>query len=286
MPVEWTRTRVKDAQEPCPACGEIDYDEVVPVDGSRGGSGGHGHDGPLEPNRVVVCRRCGHEEGGGLIRFASPEDEDEPTRIARIRRQRAEERIRKYHADAVTLLDITFRIYAAEGWEASVVGSRTGRDDLTEITIGHYAERNDDPFAFPDLTVRTALNGRHDNTGDIGRQALESLVPDDDHTRPSPEGLSEAAIKLWFASRERHRRAAARQADRSEREFSIDGELRVFVMLRTATGRWVAVRHHEGLTITIAARNLDPGTVTLEPILDPAARLLGPEPREVPPPSV
>jgi hypothetical protein len=38
------------------------------------------------------------------------------------------------------------------------------------------------------------------------------------------------------------------------------------------------VRRHEGLTITIAARDLNPQTITIEPIADPAARLLGPRP--------
>ncbi len=34
--------------------------------------------------------------------------------------------------------------------------------------------------------------------------------------------------------------------------------------------------------ITIAGRDLDPTTLTLEPIADPAARHLGPEPEETP----
>jgi hypothetical protein len=79
LPADWTRSEVTDAEEPCPACGAVAYDEVLPTDGSRGGRGGHGHDGPLEPCRIVVCRRCGHEEGAGssLMRFTSPDDEDE-----------------------------------------------------------------------------------------------------------------------------------------------------------------------------------------------------------------
>lgn len=30
LPADWTRTPVSDAEEPCPACGAIDYDEVCP----------------------------------------------------------------------------------------------------------------------------------------------------------------------------------------------------------------------------------------------------------------
>jgi hypothetical protein len=50
--------------------------------------------------------------------------------------------------------------------------------------------------------------------------------------------------------------------------------------LTAATGHWVAVRRHEDLMITIAAHDLDPATITLDPIPDPAARLLGPKPPE------
>ena len=37
LPADWTRTAVPDAEERCPACGAVAYDEVLPTDGSRGG---------------------------------------------------------------------------------------------------------------------------------------------------------------------------------------------------------------------------------------------------------
>jgi len=40
------------------------------------------------------------------------------------------------------------------------------------------------------------------------------------------------------------------------------------------------VRRHHDVTITIAAREIDPGSLIIEPIADPNARLLGPEPDE------
>jgi hypothetical protein len=67
--------------------------------------------------------------------------------------------------------------------------------------------------------------------------------------------------------------------------ITLDGTPQPFLRLGTPTGRWVAIRRHGDLTITIAARALDPTTLTLEPIPDPAARLLGPEPEEAPDPS-
>jgi hypothetical protein len=53
-----------------------------------------------------------------------------------------------------------------------------------------------------------------------------------------------------------------------------------FLTLTTPSGRWVAVGRHADLTITVAARDLGSTTITLEPIANPDARLLGPEPND------
>jgi hypothetical protein len=281
LPADWTRTRVTDAEEPCPACGAIDYDEVLPTDGSRGGRGGHGHDGPLEPCPIVVCRRCGHEEGAGraLFAYVSPEDEDETAKAARIARHRAEARVQKWYSDTMTLRGVTFPIYAAEDWRATIAGSGSSGDDLTLLTIGHHAEETDDPFAAADLSVTTTIDTHHQDELRQAQRALESSV-NDDLNRPRSDGLSDAATKLWFAARHRDRRAVALRATRAEQQITLDGAPQPFLTLSTPTGSWVAVRRHGDLTITIAARDLDPTTLSLGPLADPAARLLGPEPQE------
>ena len=92
--------------------------------------------------------------------------------------------------------------------------------------------------------------------------------------------VSDAALMVWLAARDRQRRGAANAAAHSEQLITIDGTPERFLMLTTPTGRWVAVREHEGIAITVAAHDLDPTTITLEPIPDPAARLLGPAPEE------
>jgi hypothetical protein len=283
LPADWTRTAVSDAEEPCPGCGAVAYDEVLPTDSSRGGRGGHGHDGPLEPCRIVVCRQCGHEEGAGtsLSRFTSPDDEDEATTAARIARHRAEARVQKWYSDTMTLRGVTFPIYAAETWPARINGSGSDRDDLTELTIGHHAEENDDPFTEPDLTTTTSIGKVRGTDLRRGRRTLETWVHDDP-SHPKSDGLSDAATKLWFAARGRDRRAAAAAATQTEQVITIDGTLQPFLRLSTPTGHWVAVRRHGDLIITIAARHVDPTTLTLEPIADLAARLLGPEPEEPP----
>src|SRR5450631_4334170 len=88
---------------PCAGCGALAYDEVLPTNGSRGGRGSHGHDGPLEPCRITVCRICGHEEGAGrtIMRFGSADDEpdDETAAAERRARARAHQRIEKWYSD-------------------------------------------------------------------------------------------------------------------------------------------------------------------------------------------
>lgn len=51
------------------------------------------------------------------------------------------------------------------------------------------------------------------------------------------------------------------------------------MLMLTARGDcWAAAIAHADLTITIAAHEIEPESLRLEPIGDPAARLLGPEP--------
>jgi hypothetical protein len=79
-------------------------------------------------------------------------------------------------------------------------------------------------------------------------------------------------------ARDREVRANVLAVTRSEALITIDGSSQPFLMLGTPTGRWVAVRRHQDLTFTVAARDVDPATIALEPIPDPAVRLLGREP--------
>jgi hypothetical protein len=278
LSADWTRTEVTDAEEPCPACGAIAYDEVLPTDGSRGGRGGHGHDGPLEPCRIVVCRRCGHEEGAGsaIFRYVLPEDEDEAAKAARIARHRAEARVQKWHSDTMTLRGVSFPIYAAEGWPARIAGSGSSQDELTELTVGHHTANIDDPFTASKLTVTTSIRDGHRGALHQARRALEQWIHDD-HGRPDPEELSDAATTLWFAAIRRERRAAALGATQTEQLITIDGTPEPFLRLSTPIDRWVAVRRHHDLTVTVAGHATDPTTITLEPI-PAAARLLGPKP--------
>lgn len=62
--------------------------------------------------------------------------------------------------------------------------------------------------------------------------------------------------------------------------FMIDGAREPFVTVGAPNAHWVAVRRHHDVTVTIEAREIDPASLIIEPIAEPAALLLGPEPDE------
>ncbi|MGA2927553.1 MAG: hypothetical protein ABSG43_16460, partial [Solirubrobacteraceae bacterium] len=105
------------------------------------------------------------------------------------------------------------------------------------------------------------------------RRALSSWLRNDG-THPQWPKASHAALTLWLHARDREVRAKVLGAERSERLIAIDGAPVPFLTLSAASGRWVAVRRHDDHTVTVAAYDLDPATITLELSPDPAARLL------------
>jgi hypothetical protein len=280
LPADYPSTPVDDADVPCPACGAIDYEECVPTDSWRGGR--PGPDGAVIPNPIVVCRRCGQEERVGTFFAAASsaeEEEDEATRETRMARARASARVHRWYSTAMTLRALTFPIYAAVGWPVLIGASGSRADQLTSLAIDHYDTPDPDPYSGdqPRFEVTTSSVDEHvTDPLSHARWTLASLL-----SRDGPAewpDASHAAITLWLAARDRGTRATVLDAVRSEQPINLDGSPQAFLMCTAATGHWVAVRHHEDLVITVAARDLDPTTITLEPIPDPAARLLGPEP--------
>ncbi|MGO9974964.1 MAG: hypothetical protein ACLP01_19610 [Solirubrobacteraceae bacterium] len=296
LPSDWSRIEVSDAEVPCPACGAVAYDEVIAADGSRGGRFGHGHDGPLEPARITVCRVCGHEEGAGrsISRFGSADDEpeDETAAAERLELRRAHDRLQKWYLDTLTLRCVAFPIYAAENWRAQIgdgwgtlakpIGtpSKSAGEDVTHLTVDHFSSAKADRFTDPPrLKVTTSVEDAQygDTQLDQARWVLALWQQESQVSWPR---VSDAALKVWLAARDRQGRAAVRAATQTEQLITIDGTPQPFLTLTPPSGRWVAVRHHGDLTITVAANDLAPTTIELEPITDPPARLLGPEPVE------
>ncbi len=283
LPADYSSEPVDDAQEPCPGCGAVEYDECVPSESWRGGTSGPG--GTIIPSPIVVCRVCGHEEHEGtFFGLASSDDtEDEATREARIARALADRRTQQWYSHAMTLRAVTFPIYAAEGWPAMVGGSGSRGDQLTNLTIRHHDTSDADPYAgdLPWLEVTTSNDDpRYGDELTKATSALDNWLHNDG-TRSRWPSASHAAVTLWLRARDRAVRATVREAIRSDQLITVDGTPQPFLTLTAPGGRWVAVRRHDDLTITIAADNLDPTTITIEPIPDPAARLLGPEPEDL-----
>jgi hypothetical protein len=212
------------------------------------------------------------------MRLTHSDDEAQEVRAARIARARAAERVHRWYRNKITLLAVTFPIYAAEGWPAQISGSGSRGDELTELTIAHTDNEGADLTEEPArIEVTTSIDLLHGSERDAARATLEHWV-DIDHPHAPP--MSDAALTLWFHAMARRRRAAALTAAPSDAHVTIDGAPERFVILAGAGGEWVAVRRYDDLTITIAARNLDPARIALEPIANPTARLLGPQPEE------
>ncbi len=282
MPAEYPHQPVTDAEEPCPVCAAVQYEEYFPTEDWRGGRGRKGSDS-FVPSPLIVCRLCGHQErAGGIMRFGQPDnaDEDAPAREARMARIRAEQAVQRWYRDKMTLMGVTFPIYAAEGWPARISGQGSRGDDLTHLAIAHAETLPDSMFVQrPRIEVTTSVDTYQAGELAVARDAFASGTEADGNRRPTDD-LSDAALTLWFRAARRQRVAGSHEAPVGETEITTDGARDPFLTVGTPNARWVAVRRHHDVTITIAAREIDPASLIIEPIADPVARLLGPEPDE------
>jgi len=282
MPAEYPHQAVTDAEEPCPVCGAVQYEEYFPTEGWRAGGGTKGTD-TFVPSPLIVCRLCGHQEqAGGIVRYGQSDnaDEDAAAREARMARIRAEQAVQRWYATKMTLMGVTFPIYAADGWPARINGQGSHGDDLTHLTIAHAETLPDSMFVErPRIEVTTSIDPYQPGDLAVAREAFASGLEADANRQPA-EGLSDAALTLWFRAARRQRVAGSHEAPVSETEIAIDGALEPFLTVGTPNAHWVAVRRHHDVTITIAAREIDPASLIIEPIADPSARLLGPKPDE------
>ncbi len=280
MPAEYPYHPVADAEERCPVCGAVQYDEYFPTEGWRGGRGVNGTD-TFVPSPLVVCRVCGHQEQtGGIVRMGQAEnaDEDEAARAARMARIHAEQAAQHWYSNKITLMAATFAIYAAEDWPARIDGSGSHGDDLTHLVIAHAETLTDAVFVQrPRIEITTSIDPYQPSEIAVARDAFAAGIEADANRRPT-DGLSDAALTLWFRAAHRRRVASTHQAPIGETEITIDGAREPFLTVGTPNAHWVAVRRHHDVTITIAAREIDPASLIIEPIADPEARLLGPEP--------
>lgn len=278
---DYPRAAVKDAEEPCPACGALAFDECLPTEPWRAGT--PGPDGTIIPSPIIVCRTCGHAVTAGTF-FASAgpcdDNEDHAAREARIARAQAHARAQRWYSDTMTLRAVTFPIYAAERWRAMIAGSGSEDDQLTRLTIGHHDTPDADPHAGDQPRLEITTSNEDLSPGEEAREARRTLEAWLWHDGVAWPDASEAARTLWLDARRREVRQRVLLATSSEQAITIDGTPQRFFTLTSPTGRWVATRRHHDLTVTVAGRDLDPATIDLEPMPNPAARLLGPEPED------
>jgi hypothetical protein len=281
LPADWPRTRVADANEPCPACGRTVWDEVTPTDVSRGMRSIPGTNPPsrpptddhyagMEPTPFVVCCACGHEESiGAMIRFSSTSDEDDAQKKRRARE--AQQRIRDDQRQ--TLATVHFQIFTDQGWPASMSGSGTSDGIVDSVTVQH-GTRADQPG--PTLRIETAQNDRHhDSEYAQARAELDHWL----HSKRSdlPNDRSDAGLIVAWRQHDRERRRLAATSTRGEVQLRVDGELEPFCHLRV-DDYWVAVHQRTSQTLTIAAQHVDLASLDLRPLRDPIADLTWDEP--------
>lgn len=276
LPADWPRTRIADANEPCPACGRTVWDEVTPTDDSRGMRSIPGTNPPrrpptddhyagMEPTPFVVCCACGHEESiGRMMRFSSTSDEDAAENKRRL--QEAQRRLRDGQRE--TLATVQFPIFADQGWPATMSGSGTSDDVVNSVTVQH-GTRADQPG--PTLRIETAQNDRHhDSEYAQARAELDHWL----HSKGSdlPTDRSDAGLIIAWRQHDRDRRRLAATATRGEVQLRVNGAPEPFCYLRSDT-YWVAVHQRTSQTLTIAAQHVDPASLDLRPLRDPIADL-------------
>jgi hypothetical protein len=280
LPGDYPSRPVTDAEDPCPACGAVRWEECVPTERWRGTRGGPDGNQIISP--IIVCRSCGHEEDGGQVfRFATndpdTDTDDQEAAAARRAQARADWRRRRWHPDAATLRAATFPIYAAASWPAQLIGSGSSDGRLEELTVAHHASADPDFDEPPQIEVTTSARPPHEPEIDAVRSRLVHWAAAESVCEPRAD-LSDAAVMIASHAQRRRRRAATHAAARTDGLLTLDGAQWPFVMLSNAVGAWVAIRRHGDLTLTIAGRDVDPTSLSIETIADPLARLLGPEP--------
>jgi hypothetical protein len=238
MPAEYPHQPINDAEEPCPVCGAVEYEQYFATEEWRAGRGRKGTDS-FEALPLIVCRVCGHQEHVGAISRYGREDntdEDETARAARMARQRAEQAVQRWYSDKMTLIGATFPIYAAEGWPARINGSSSHGNDLISLKIAHAETLPDTMLvARPRIELTTSIDPHQPGELTIARDAFASQV-EADASRELTDGLSDAAITLWFRANRRQRVAGSYGAPVGDTPIAIDGEPEPFVTVGALDG--------------------------------------------------
>lgn len=241
------RRRVTDTDEACPVCEAVEWVEL---------------DGEPEDGEVR-CERCGFSVAAGLT-FATLGLEDDEEDAGDEGPEVDEDWSGEHAAE---LASVTFPVYAVAGRAPTVCGFGSGAGRVLSVDVLHAGGEL--------VHVTSTDGGEHPHRGLL--DLLADLLVGDWRTTES----SEAAMRIRVAGAERvARRRAARAAVRS-RAFVIDGAAEPFEVV-TAGDAWVAARDHYGVRVTVKARDVDPATVVLQRLVDPADARAGSTARPAP----
>jgi hypothetical protein len=290
LPAEWPRTPVPDAEEPCPVCGAVAWDQVRALDESRGMQtrdavmiepprSAIGTAPPVEPEPeaweptpFLVCRVCGHEESGDVWYGPRVEAEEkaDPEELARSTRE-ARAELRRGQREALERVE--FPIYAIEGWPTRLLGWGGN----PRLTVQSVVVDQGTPYGQPGprLWVRTEAKDedwRARSDRELLYEALEELLGAEDGAWPQ---RSDAAMTLWSRGRERERRQRVARADIVPRHLSIDDKPEKVLVAETQ-GKWAAIWRGAGLLVVVAADGVGLEAVALKALSDPYESLVDP----------
>ena len=263
LPESWVRSPVRDALETCPACGEVAWEEVQPMDESRGVRLTAG--GETVPTPIVVCHSCGHEEsmglGSSIVRGSG-----RSTAMVQPKVGADEERLYRRRA---LLAEIHFHVYAADGWPVALANSGRSAECVNSLTVAHFDTA--DPSRAV-MEIETDVDPQQTSSEyALARRALERALYAD--MMPPRVDRSHAGRMVARRTVDRERRKLAAKATPAERLVQFDGDLETFTFLESGA-RWVAVHRQHGATITVTAIAVDATTLNLKPIEDLEIMLL------------
>jgi ribosomal protein L37AE/L43A len=226
LPAGSAREPVRDADEPCPACGAATWERVT----SAGAA-------------VIVCTRCGHEVDEGAW------DGVGRRRRLRLRLGRRRPRVTPPAPPAIDGLD--FPIYTVAGARGERAGQGWDRDGVHSVTLRH------DAVAVTTRAPRRAFIPVQDECA----RALTSVIDDVEPMRSGRGSHAARALRI-----DAHRRAVAVRVARAEpfaADLPVDGERVRFSGLRDAAA-WAAAADTTRARIVIAARGVAPEAVALQ----------------------
>jgi hypothetical protein len=95
-------------------------------------------------------------------------------------RIRAEQAVQRWYANKMTLMGVTFPIYAAEGWPARINGTGSQGDQPTRLAIAHAETLPESMFVErPRIEITTSIDPYQPGELAVARDAFASGIEAD-----------------------------------------------------------------------------------------------------------